>query len=599
MKAKYKIVHRDVLEKNEGKSQHLQELVRNATTFIQSIKGGDLDASFEGIDSESALAEDSLGGALLAMRQKLKKFNEEENQRRWAVEGIAHFADILRSDYKKNSDLYATIIAELVKHVKANQGSLFVLNDDDPKDIYLNLEASYAYDKRKYLSRRIEPGQGLVGQSYLEKDEIFLTEVPQNYVQITSGLGLATPRCILVFPIMVNEQVLGIIELASFKPFESYEREFMKKLGESIASAISNAKINYRNKSLLELSQEQTAQMQEQEEEMRQNMEELQATQEEMQRKMQESLRIQEELDARMAVLNKTALLTESDLHGTITFVNDKFCHVSKWRKEEAIGKAHNIVRHPDNSKELYKEMWSTIKSGQIFQGRFANLAKDGSTYWVDATIAPVLNASGEPIKYIGIRFDITDQVGKENELKELVNDMQQQKEELQAQEEELRQNLEELSATQEEIHRQFTETDYMKREMEAREQVFNITSVLSESDNYGNILMVNDKLCEVSQYGREELIGKPHNIFRHPDMPKEVFELMWSTIKKGEVFRGIIKNRRKDGGHYWVDAVISPVLDEHGKPVKYIGARYVIPDDSVAELLFNKMLEKFSDNLK
>lgn len=149
--------------------------------------------------------------------------------------------------------------------------------------------------------------------------------------------------------------------------------------------------------------------MREQEEEMRQNMEELQVAQEEMQRKMKESVRIQNELDARMEVLNRTAFLTETDLHGTITFVNDKFCQVSKWGREEALRNAHNIVRHPDNPKELFKERWDTIKAGNIFQGRLANRTKEGSHYWVDAVISPVLDESGKPVKYIGVHYIIPD----------------------------------------------------------------------------------------------------------------------------------------------------------------------------------------------
>ena len=121
------------------------------------------------------------------------------------------------------------------------------------------------------------------------------------------------------------------------------------------------------------------------------------------------------------------------------------------------------------------------------------------------------------------------------------------------------------------------------------RESVFGLTTILSESDLYGTITLVNSKLVEVSKYSREELIGKPHNIIRHADMPKELFRVFWDTIKKGRVFRGIIKNRCKDGTHYWVDATIVPVVNDEGKITKYIGARYHISDDSCAERLYNK----------
>ena len=113
--------------------------------------------------------------------------------------------------------------------------------------------------------------------------------------------------------------------------------------------------------------------------------------------------------------------------------------------------------------------------------------------------------------------------------------------------------------------------------ELRVRIEISNLTSIISVSDLKGDIVSCNDKFVEVSQYSRDELIGKPHNTTRHPDMPKDTFKEVWSTIGKGKVFRGIIKNRKKDGTPYYVDAVIAPVLGENGKPRKYIGVRYEI----------------------
>ena len=526
-----------------------------------------------------------LAQALTVMRDNLKTAAEEDRRRNWASEGVARFSELFR-DTQDIDQLCGRIIQQLVKYMGANQGSMFLVVKTGNIDVELKLAACYAYNRKKYLDKTIQPGEGLVGQAYLEKEMVYLTALPENYITITSGLGEAPPRSLILIPLVMNDEVVAIIEMASFQMYEPYQIAFIQKVGEVTATAIANMQIHDHTRHLLNESRQMAETLRLQEEEIRQNMEELVATQEEMHRRMDESAHLQQELNARMNVLNQSALLTESDLYGTITYVNDKFCEVSKWRREEVMGKPHSIVRHPDNPKSLYKAMWETIKSGRVFRGTFKNLAKDGSTYWVDSTIAPVLNEDGKPVKYIGIRYDITQQVLKGEEMTELFISAEQQKEELQAQEEELRQNLEEISATQEELARQFEMSDHMKREMMARENVLNITTILSEADIYGNITYVNDKLCEVSQYSREELIGKPHNLFRHPDMPKELFKAMWHNIKKGIPFRGVVKNRAKDGSHYWVDAVISPVLDEMGKPVRYIGVRYVIPDDQLAEIL-------------
>ena len=121
-----------------------------------------------------------------------------------------------------------------------------------------------------------------------------------------------------------------------------------------------------------------------------------------------------------------------------------------------------------------------------------------------------------------------------------------------------------------------------LEAELKVRTDIMNMTSIVSEADKKGDILSINEKFIEVSKYSRNELIGQPHNTTRHPDMPKETFKQMWATIGRGDMFRGIIKNRAKDGTPYYVDAVVAPILGENGKPMKYLGVRY---DITVAEI--------------
>ena len=120
---------------------------------------------------------------------------------------------------------------------------------------------------------------------------------------------------------------------------------------------------------------------------------------------------------------------------------------------------------------------------------------------------------------------------------------------------------------------------DEVEAELKVRTDIMNLTSIVSEADKKGDILCVNEKFLEVSKYPKNELIGRGHNTTRHPDMPKEVFKQMWSTIGRGDIFRGIVKNRAKDGTPYYVDAVIAPILGEGGKPIKYLGVRYDITE--------------------
>ncbi|MDW8134974.1 MAG: PAS domain S-box protein [Bacteroidia bacterium] len=115
---------------------------------------------------------------------------------------------------------------------------------------------------------------------------------------------------------------------------------------------------------------------------------------------------------------------------------------------------------------------------------------------------------------------------------------------------------------------------DSLSREIRDRLQLVDQFALVSETDTRGIITYANPRFCEVSGYSLEELLGKPHNIVRHPDMPKETFKELWDTIKAGKIWQGVIKNRRKDGSHYWVLATKGPLLDAEGYPYRYVSMR-------------------------
>lgn len=260
------------------------------TTFAKDIGHGNYNSDFEPLSEQ-----DELGNALLEMRDNLKQASEEEEkrkeedrQRNWASQGIAKFSEILRENNDNIEELSYQIIHNLVNYTGANQGGLFIINDDDEENKFIELKASFAYNRRKYLNKQIEMGVGLIGRAVQEAETIYMTEVPENYINITSGLGEATPRCLLIVPLKTNEEVHGVIEMASFHEFEQYLVDFVEKVAEDIASTLSTVKINIRTNELLEKTQQQAEEMKSQEEEMRQNMEELKATQEESSRREKE-----------------------------------------------------------------------------------------------------------------------------------------------------------------------------------------------------------------------------------------------------------------------------------------------------------------------
>lgn len=127
------------------------------------------------------------------------------------------------------------------------------------------------------------------------------------------------------------------------------------------------------------------------------------------------------------------------------------------------------------------------------------------------------------------------------------------------------------------------------------QEYLFDFTAIVSETDTTGKITYANRKLAEVSGYDKKELIGQPHSILRHPDMPKAVFKEMWTTIKSGKEWSGIVKNLRKDGLYYWVQQYIKPMFDKEGNITGFIAARKIPPraDIEKAAEIYMEMIEK------
>ncbi len=229
----------------------------------------------------------------------------------------------------------------------------------------------------------------------------------------------------------------------------------------------------------------------------------------------------------------------EFDVKGNILSANANFVHALDYTNEsELVGKHHSMfVTEEYKRSNEYSQFWNDLAQGRIQAGEFMRISRDGKEIWIQAAYTPLKDDKGNVVKVIKIASDITaqKQVLKENELN--------------------------IAA--------------LKSEIETRMKLVDELCIVSEVDLRGHITYVNDKHCEVSQYKREELIGQNQNIVRHPDMKKEVFKELWSTIMRGEVFRGPVKNRKKDGTPYYVDGVFAPVMGPNGKPVKYIGVRY------------------------
>jgi len=263
---------------------------------------------------------DKLGNSLTNMAERLSNVTEEERKRNWTTEGLAKFSDILRAHNDNLEDLCTHGLHSLIKHTRANQGKIYLINEDTQHEC-MKLKAAYAWDRKKSIQEDIELGTGLIGQAALEMETIYLTDIPEDYIKITSGLGESNPTSILIIPLKSNDTLCGIIEMAYFDELKTFEIEFTEKAGDAIASSIASARINERTRLLLDDSRQLAKNLQSQEEELRQNTEELRATQDNLHIKLEEAkAEMRQQIIDIESEKNKNISILEGCVDGVITF---------------------------------------------------------------------------------------------------------------------------------------------------------------------------------------------------------------------------------------------------------------------------------------
>jgi len=344
--------------------------------FSDEIAKGNFNAEYKALSND-----DLVGKSLLNMRDNLQKAKELEIERQkeadiqnWTTKGLANFGDILRLDNDNIEKLSYNFIIELINYMKATQGALFVMDDTIPDEIYYKPAAAMAYEREKTLDVNFKMGEGLVGRAAYEKLTIYMTEVPQNYVKVTSGLGEANPNCVLLVPLVADQEVVGVIELVSFNAFEKYQIEFVEKLAVNLASTLINVKINERTVRLLGESQKQREELMAQEEEVRQNLEEMTAIKEEAARKQDEMNELWKAVKEEncVAIYEPTGEISEAN-----TQFIETFAHVIPDRSKMNI---KDIIRLLYNNDAAFKEFSNNMELGRT-QRIALNFTKEGKEY--------------------------------------------------------------------------------------------------------------------------------------------------------------------------------------------------------------------------
>jgi PAS domain S-box-containing protein len=447
----YQIINPKIIKAYQKELQNAQNEQQILADFIHNIQFEGLsDLAIDQLPPNSMISE-----AIAIMIGKMLKISELEKQRRWTIEGFAKFSEILRANSHSLPQMSNDLLAGLVSYMQAVQGAVFIHHQDETKEV-LEMAACYAYSRKKFLRKTLlidsTLAEDLVIQAYLEKKYIYLPNVPNNYVKITSGLGEANPKSVFILPLCFQGKVQGVIELASFYEYESYQIEFLEKLAESVASTISVLKNNQQTQRLLLETQEQTERLRAQEEEIRQNNEELMATQEEMRRRSNE-------LDGQMtAISNSTIIKVELSPMGIVENVNPAFCHLFGYEPSEIIGKPHRLLMELAAQESAdYQEFWKNLQAGMTINQETKRISRQGEAVWLNATYTPVLDLENRVYKIIKLAFNITE---AHNQLEEIKH----QSEVSRKNELVMRKAYEKLARVREELDQKIAEIEELKQ---------------------------------------------------------------------------------------------------------------------------------------
>lgn len=340
--------------------------------------------------------------------EKIMAFKEKERESSWVNAGVVAISN-LRFMKKDEEDYTKDVMSTIVKYLDASLGSFYLLKTDEEGNECFELAASFARDQRYEGTSKIYPGEGLVGQIYYEKSIRCFSNLPDNYIKISSGLGGATPLNLCVIPVISDQTVYGAIEIASFKKHSEKEQTYLQLISESVGHYLANKQSQDKREKLLHESQSMAEELKLNESELKQHMEELTTTQEEMNKH-------QVEMDAVLSSLSTIEL----NANGIITNANSIFLSLSGYSERELVGKAYREMIPQEQEAVQYDLMWSSIIAGKPLAGEFRILHKKKKEIWMAGNFTPIIN-HGNIEKVMLIALFITRDKEKLFELQEVV----------------------------------------------------------------------------------------------------------------------------------------------------------------------------------
>ena len=381
-------------------------LAKNQTEIISyttKISEGNLDVALKHKSED-----DKLSTTLNMMRLSLLESKKAENTRRGKEElekrkhkGMAQFNELLRYQTDEIKDFGFLIIKNLTEFLHANQAGLFIVNNENQSAPFIELIAAFAYNRRRMMKKETPVDEGLLGRVYHEKKTIKISELPDEYLEVTSGLGHSLPKSLLIVPLKINDTIIGMIEVASFNEFTDFDLSFLEEITDIVAKTLSITQNNARTTRLLEETKQQAKEMTAQEEEMRQNLEELMATQE-------ETARLEAERTSILNAIYQATYLIEYSMEGKVLEINKNLLTISAIPKETVKLLSHKNISSLATNKEEYDEFWRDLQAGltKDISDEVFHFEND-TAFIAEVTYNIVKDQNDKPIKVLSILRNI------------------------------------------------------------------------------------------------------------------------------------------------------------------------------------------------